>query len=237
MGVVSDRLRGSLPRRCSRPSSEPGLVVPGRHVTGRHVAGSAVAGSAVARSPGIPRFYLGLLGAALIVRLGELGLSAANERRKRSGAARGGPAGHFGPMVGVHAGLFTLPLLEISLTGTRARHARRWLLLWLAATGLRWWSMATLGRQWNVRGVVAPDLHPVTSGPYRLLRHPNYLAVMAEMLALPMIGGAWRSALLLSTLDAVVLWDRIREEERRLDRSPAYRRAFAGRKRLIPGIF
>jgi methyltransferase len=78
---------------------------------------------------------------------------------------------------------------------------------------------------------------PATGGPYRYIRHPNYAAVCLEFLALPLAGGATRSATSLSCLNAVVLACRIRAEERLLARSPAYRRAFEGRARFIPGVF
>ena len=81
------------------------------------------------------------------------------------------------------------------------------------------------------------DLTPVTSGPYRYVRHPNYLAVALEFLALPMAGGAWLSALALSALNAMVLWDRIRDEERLLAAVGGYEEAFRGRARFIPRVF
>ncbi len=81
------------------------------------------------------------------------------------------------------------------------------------------------------------DLRPVVAGPYRFVRHPNYTAVVAEFAALPMAGGAWLSAACLSALNAAVLYPRIKAEEALLAASPAYRTAFAGRARFIPGLF
>ena len=84
---------------------------------------------------------------------------------------------------------------------------------------------------------VADDLEPVTRGPYRFLRHPNYLALLIEFVALPMAGGAWLSALGLSAVNGAALGLRIRAEEAQLERSDAYRKAFRGKARLIPGVF
>lgn len=187
--------------------------------------------------PRVPPWYLGLVGAAAAQRAAELLRSMGNERAMRGSRPRERAAGRFALMVAVHVGLFTLPLGEVALGLARPRHPRRWIAAWCGATALRWWAIATLGRQWNVRGVVAEELHPVTGGPYRLVRHPNYVAVASEMVTLPMAGGAWRSALVLTALDTLVLWDRIRVEEARLEQSDGYRRAFAGRKRFIPGVF
>jgi methyltransferase len=77
----------------------------------------------------------------------------------------------------------------------------------------------------------------VVTGPYRWIRHPNYLAVSLEFLALPLAGGAWLSALALSAIDAAVLADRIRHEERLLAEVPGYQRAFGTKARFIPGLF
>ena len=139
-------------------------------------------------------------------------------------------------MVAAHVGLCTLPLLEVAVRRPRPRAPALWVGLLAAATGLRWWSIRTLGASWNVRAVVPADLRPVAVGPYRFVRHPNYLAVALEFAALPMAGGAAWSALCLSLVNAVVLADRIRAEERLLAARPGYEEAFRGRARLIPGL-
>jgi methyltransferase len=68
------------------------------------------------------------------------------------------------------------------------------LALVLGAQALRWWCVATLGPRWNTRVIVVPGLAPVRRGPYRLLAHPNYAAVVVEGLALPLVHGAWLTA-------------------------------------------
>lgn len=183
---------------------------------------------------GLPRWYSVVLLLAAAQRLRELRVSAVRERGLKGERAcpRGYPA-----MVAAHVGLFLLPPFEAHLRGTRSRHPRGWLGLLVAAFGLRWWSIRELGPQWNVRAMVPEQLTPVTTGPYRVIRHPNYLAVILEFLALPMALGARRSCLVLSLANLGVLACRVRAEERLLDRHPGYRRAFAGRARLIPGVF
>jgi methyltransferase len=140
-------------------------------------------------------------------------------------------------MVALHVALFAAPLCEVAALRRRPRAPLLWVGVLGGATALRWWSIRTLGAAWNVRAIVPSDLRPVTAGPYRFVRHPNYLAVALEFLALPMAGGAWLSALVLSALNGLVLWDRIREEERLLAGRPGYEEAFRGRARFIPGIF
>jgi methyltransferase len=103
----------------------------------------------------------------------------------------------------------------------------------LAAQALRWWAIRTLGDRWNTRVIVVPGDEPVTSGPYRFLKHPNYLAVVIELFCVPMMMGAYFTAIVFSLGNAVLLWVRIRAEERALGEK--WEHAFAGKSRLIPG--
>ena len=77
---------------------------------------------------------------------------------------------------------------------------------------LRWWCIRTLGRQWNTRVIVVPDLTPVTGGPYRWISHPNYVAVVVEGIALPLIHACWVTAVVFTVLNAALLSVRIRVE-------------------------
>jgi methyltransferase len=87
------------------------------------------------------------------------------------------------------------------------------LALVLASQALRWWCIATLGRQWNTRVIVVPGLPLVRSGPYRWFSHPNYVAVVVEGVALPLVHTAWVTALVFTLANAVLLTVRIRVEE------------------------
>jgi methyltransferase len=166
-------------------------------------------------------------------RLRELALSRRHEASTEGVRAA---SGTYPLMVAAHLALLTLPLLEVSNRPPRGPRWG-WVAVLGAATALRIWSIRSLGAAWNVRGAVPAGLAPVVSGPYAFIRHPNYLAVALEFLALPLIAGARLSAAFLSAVNAAVLFDRIRAEERLLEASPAYRRAFAGRARFIPGLF
>jgi methyltransferase len=109
------------------------------------------------------------------------------------------------------------------------------LALFLAAFALRYWVISTLGERWTTRIVCLPGVAPITDGPYRWLRHPNYLAVILEIASLPLVHSAWLTALAFSLLNAILLRVRIRAEEEGLSRLSDYDEAFAGRPRLIPG--
>ena len=88
----------------------------------------------------------------------------------------------------------------------------------VGAQALRWWCITTLGRQWNTRVVVIPGAPRVSGGPYRLLSHPNYVAVIAEGVALPLVHTAWITALVFTVLNAALLATRITTENAALAR-------------------
>jgi methyltransferase len=92
------------------------------------------------------------------------------------------------------------------------------LALLAASQALRWWCIATLGRQWNTRVIVVPGTLRVTGGPYRLIPHPNYVAVVMEGLALPLTHSAWTTAVVFTLLNACLLATRIRTEDAALAR-------------------
>jgi methyltransferase len=87
------------------------------------------------------------------------------------------------------------------------------------ANGLRYSAIATLGRRWSTRIFVIPGAPLVRGGPYRWLRHPNYVAVVVEFIAAPMLFGAWRTAVVIGVMNAAVLAVRIRCENDALQRA------------------
>lgn len=109
--------------------------------------------------------------------------------------------------------------------------------VWVGALALRVWTLATLGRYWHVRIVERAAQPVITAGPYRWLRHPNYLVVILEIAAVPLLLGAYATAAAGSLANAAVLAARIRREEAYLLAQPAYRAAFAHKARLLPGVF
>jgi methyltransferase len=131
--------------------------------------------------------------------------------------------GHFPAMVVLHTGLLVGMLVEAWVRRPDVPAALAWSMLALAVASqvLRWWCIGTLGRRWNTRVIVVPGLPPVTGGPYRFLRHPNYVAVVVEGIALPLIHGAWITAVVFTVLNAALLRVRIRVEEQALSTLPA----------------
>lgn len=109
------------------------------------------------------------------------------------------------------------------------------LLIFILAQLLRLWSIQSLGRFWNTRIWILPNHLAPVRGPYRYLRHPNYLAVMLEFLSLPLLYQAYMTAILFSVLNAVLLikW-RIPIEEQALKEATPYHTIMSKKKRLFP---
>jgi methyltransferase len=181
--------------------------------------------------------YAILIGLVAVGRLFELRIAGSNFRALLDrGGVEAAPE-HYRWMVLLHTTFLIACPLEVWLLGRPfvPALAAAMLLLVVLAAALRWWVISTLHGRWTTRIVCLPGVAPVTGGPYRLLRHPNYLAVIVEMFALPLVHTAWLTAILFSALNAVILRVRIRAEEEALSRLSDYGTAFAGRPRLLPG--
>ncbi|MFJ8698472.1 MULTISPECIES: isoprenylcysteine carboxyl methyltransferase family protein [Streptomyces] len=130
----------------------------------------------------------------------------------RAGVEHG--RGHYPVMVALHTGLLVCCLLEPLLADRPFLPALGWpaLALALLAQALRWWCIATLGPYWNTRVIVVPGARLVGAGPYRFLRHPNYVAVVVEVAALPLVHSAWLTATVFTAANAMLLTVRLRCE-------------------------
>ncbi len=161
-----------------------------------------------------------VVAAVALERLAELVVA---QRHARWAFDRGGVElgkGHYPPMVALHTALLVACLVEVHLADRPFIPALGWaaLALALGSQALRWWCIATLGPQWNTRVIVVPGAPLVSRGPYRWLSHPNYVAVVVEGLALPLIHTSWLTALTFTVLNAVLLLRfRIPTEEHALD--------------------
>lgn len=159
------------------------------------------------------RAFVALILLVAVERVAELVVSKRNLEWSKANGGREFGAGHYPVMVALHTGLLTGAVLE-------ARTRKRWIwpAFWvvLAAQALRWWCITTLGKQWNTRVVVVPGAPRIVGGPYRLVPHPNYVAVILEGAALPLVGGAWITAGVFSVANALLLRTRIRVEDEAL---------------------
>jgi methyltransferase len=183
--------------------------------------------------------FLALLVAVAALRLVELRISKQHQREMLGRGAAKVDEPRFRWMVALH----TLVLIGAAVEVLFLHRpfipvlAAVMFVIFLAANAVRWWVIRTLGEHWNVQVVDSTRLGVVTSGPFRFVRHPNYAAVFAEMIALPLIHTAWITALLGTVAHIVVLSQRLSTEERVLFANPDYRAAMAGKPRFLPGLF
>jgi methyltransferase len=160
---------------------------------------------------------------ALAVALERVAELAVSRRNAAWSLARGGVEsgrGHYPFMVALHTGLLVGALVEVWVRRPGVVPALAWSMLALVALaqGLRWWCITTLGRQWNTRVIVVPGAARVTGGPYRWIPHPNYVAVVVEGLALPLVHSAWITAVVFTALNGLLLATRVRAEDAALTR-------------------
>ena len=161
-----------------------------------------------------------LVGVVAVERLVELVVAKRNLAWSRAHGGVEFGAGHYPAMVTLHTGFLVGCLAEVYLLNRPFLPVLGWsmLAIVIAAQLLRWWCITTLGTQWNTRVVVVPGAPRVTGGPYRFFSHPNYVAVIAEGFALPLVYTAWITAGVFTVLNAVLLNRRIAVENSALAR-------------------
>ncbi|MFD3972203.1 isoprenylcysteine carboxyl methyltransferase family protein [Streptomyces cyaneofuscatus] len=167
-------------------------------------------------------WYTALVLGVAVERLAELVVARRNTCWSLARGSTEAGGGHYPAMVVLHTALLAGCLAEVHHAPRPFLPALGWTMaaVVVAAQALRWWCITTLGPRWNTRVIVIPGLPLVTGGPYRWLRHPNYVAVAAEGIALPLVHGAWVTALLFTALNAVLMAVRIRCEDEALARLP-----------------
>lgn len=126
---------------------------------------------------------------------------------------------HYPYMVVIHIGLIVGSFSEVYFLKRPFNQYlfQTMLVLSLLCQGLRWWVITTLKKQWNTRIIIVPGLSRITNGPYRWLTHPNYLAVIIEGIAIPMMYSAWITALCFTISNLLLLSIRIRHENAALE--------------------
>lgn len=179
--------------------------------------------------------YVALIALVAVERLFELRLSQRHAAQAFAAGAFEVGRGHYRVMTVFHTVFLAACVGEVWACARPFPGAPGWLALAgaLLAQALRYWAISALGPRWNTRIIVLPDAAPVTAGPYRFLRHPNYLAVVVELACLPLVHGAWVTAAVFSLGNAALLFVRIRAEEAAM--GAPYASAFAGRNRFVPG--
>jgi len=172
-----------------------------------------------------------------VERMVELWLSARNARWARArGGIEAGPE-HYPFMVLLHLLLPMACFAEVLALGRSVDPATATVAVIVIGCSmvLRYWAIHTLGRHWNTRVIVVPNTRAIDGGPYRWVRHPNYVAVMLETLALPLVHSAWVTTLVFGALQILMLRVRIRSEEAALKEHCGYHNVLGDRPRFFPG--
>jgi methyltransferase len=185
-----------------------------------------------------PAIYVGLLAAVGLGRLCEMRLSRRHQRWLRALGVTPEREPGFVFVVALHTGVLVAAAAEVILLRRPllAPLAVPALILFVLSNVLRWWVIATMGQHWNVQVMGSMSLGVVSRGPFRWIRHPNYVAVFVELLALPLIHTAWLTAAAGTCLHVLVLRRRIALEESVLLSDPEYRAVMGPKPRVFPRI-
>jgi methyltransferase len=166
----------------------------------------------------------------------ELALSRENAAWSRARGAIEYGQGHLPWMKLLHIAFFAGCLLEVWFASPPFRPvlAAVCLVVVLGSQALRYWAIATLGRRWNVAVLVLSGTRAEAGGPFRFVKHPNYVAVVLEGLAVPLMHSAFVTAVAFTISNACLLWVRIRCEERALSEHCEYAAVLGDRPRFLP---
>lgn len=183
--------------------------------------------------------YISLLVIVGIGRLAELVISRRNQKQLQKQGVRKVPEPHFRWLVLFHGCILVcagaevlflhrplIPALAISMAA-----------LFILSNVLRWWVIRTLAGHWNVEVMESARVGVISSGPYRWVRHPNYVGVVAEVFSLPMIHTAWITAIIAVLGYSLLLRSRLRVEDRVLLADPVYRLTMGNKPRFFPRLF
>ncbi len=144
----------------------------------------------------------------------ELVISKLNEIRLRKLGGREYGAAYTRLLVGFHVCWFFSFGMEAAARGANLRCSPASLILVFVLFQVwRYWCILSLGRFWNTRIIVLPGSGLVRAGPYRFLKHPNYVVVVLEIFVYPALFGCWITALIFGFSNILVLTKRIRQEE------------------------
>ena len=156
----------------------------------------------------------------ILQRIVELVIAKRNERMARGKGAIEFDRNGYKAIVTMHVAFLTSLVLEKVFLGRGLNS--HWIFfgsLFVLAQFLRYWAISSLGVYWNTRILVVPNSKLVTSGPYKYLRHPNYVAVIAEIAVIPLIFSCYITAAVFSVLNLILLRRRIRIEEEALQKA------------------
>lgn len=160
-------------------------------------------------------FILSILFVAFL-RGAELFHSKRNEIWLRQNGAIEYGEKHYKLIVALHALFFVSLIIEYSL---QVEHSfnELYFILYLLIISIKGWVITSLGKYWNTKILRVPNAPLVKKGPYKFIKHPNYIIVIMEIAVIPLIFNLYYTAILFSLLNAIVLTIRIKEENQALN--------------------
>jgi len=182
-------------------------------------------------------FFYVFVGFIIVQRLTELVIARRNERwMKANGAVEFG-SGHYPIIVLLHSAFIVT--LGFEVLYYHRGLSRLWVLLlvgFLFTQAMRVWSLRSLGPYWNTKIIVLPGAEVVKKGPYKFIKHPNYVIVALEIILIPLLFNAYTTAALFTILNIMILWVRIPAEERALTELTSYKTELEGNRRFLPEL-
>ena len=165
----------------------------------------------------VPLGIVAVLLVVMLMMLAESLVSRSHERTLREQGAIEPPGDVYATMLWAYPGAFVAMAVEGIFAGPPATFvAAAGVILMAVSKALKWWAMASLGVRWTFRVLIVPGAPLVTHGPYAIWRHPNYIAVVGEFLAMALMSNARISGPVTTLLFSWLMWQRIRVEERAL---------------------
>lgn len=171
--------------------------------------------------------FAGVLVIVIMQRLVELFIAKRNEKWMKSQGAFEAGASHYPYMVAMHVLFFISLIMEvIVLDRDLSPIWPLFLAIFLLAQVLRVWCLSSLGKYWNTKIIVLPNAKVVRKGPYKWIRHPNYVIVATELIVLPLLFSAYFTAILFTLLNIWMMSVRIPAEEQALKKVTNYKEEF-----------
>lgn len=181
-------------------------------------------------------FFL-FIGLVIFQRITELVIARKNEEwMKKQGAIEFGQ-GHYPVMVAIHTAFLIFFILEVIVFNKQLSSFWQVLLvLFIFTQAMRIWALASLGKFWNTKIIILPGADVIKKGPYKIIKHPNYLIVSIELIVIPLMFNAYITTVLFTLMNILILSIRIPAEEKALRELTKYESEFTNHGRFVPNL-
>lgn len=181
--------------------------------------------------------FIIFIGFIILQRLTELVVAKRNEEWMKSKGAIEFGKEHYPAMVLIHASFFIVFIFEvIYFNKSLSLYWPILLALFLITQAMRIWALTSLGKFWNTKIIILPGADVVKKGPYKIIKHPNYLIVALELIVIPLMYNAYITLATFTLLNIVILSIRIPAEERALRELTKYESEFGNHGRFVPNL-